>query len=130
MSHEPLRNLALSRTFVALVSNLSDLIGKEILLARAEIAEKVQSAIRASAWTALAALLCLMAVFFLLEAAVFVLVSFGLAVYWACLIVAGTLAIGGVAALACGRSAAPHNILPTRSIKQIGADIRTAKEFL
>ena len=129
MVHEPLRDSILSRTLVDLVGNLSDLIGKEIRLARAELTEKVQSTVRASAWTAVAALLCLMAVLFLLEAAVFALVAFGLAVYWACLVVAGMLVACGAVAFAVGRAGAPQDVLP-RSIKQISADIRIAKELV
>jgi uncharacterized membrane protein YgcG len=127
---QELRNTVLSRTLVDLLSNLSDLIGKEIRLARAEVTDKVQRTIRASAWTAVAALLCLMAVFLLLEAAVFALVALGLAAHWACLIVAGVLAACGAGAFGFGRSAAPREIAPSRSIRQINEDIRTAKELV
>jgi uncharacterized membrane protein YgcG len=130
MAHESLRNSILSRTLVDLLSDLSDLLSKEIRLARAELIEKVQSTIRASAWAALAALFSLMAVFFLLEAAVFALVSLGLAAYSACLIVAAVLAGCGIGAFACGRAVAPGDITPSRSVRQINEDIRTAKELV
>jgi len=130
MVHESLRNSILSRTLVDLIGNLSDLIGREIRLARAELTEKMQSAIRAGAWTAVAGLLGLTAVFFLLEAAVFALVTWGLAVYWACLVVAGVLAACGGVAFAVGRSGAPQDVFPNRSIKQISADVRTVKELV
>jgi hypothetical protein len=130
MAHESLRNSILSRTLVDLLGNLSDLLGKEIRLARAEIVEKVQGTVRATAWIAVAALFALLAFFFLLEAAVFALVSFGLAVYWACLIVAIVLAGCGYGAFAYGRATAPQEITPTRSLRQISADIQTAKELV
>lgn len=130
MAHESLRNSVLSRTLVDLLGDLSDLLSKEIRLARAELIGKLQSTIRAGVWSALAALLCLMAIFFLLEAAVFALVSLGLAAYWACLIIAGVLAGCGVGAFASGRAAAPRDITPSRSIRQINEDIRTVKELV
>jgi hypothetical protein len=128
MALESLRNSVLNRTLVDLLGDLSDLISKEIRLARAELTEKVQSIIRVGAWAAVAALLCLMVVFFLLEAAVFALVGLGLAAYWACLIVAGLLAAFGAGAIAFSRSAASPS--PSRSIRQLNADIRTAKELV
>jgi VIT1/CCC1 family predicted Fe2+/Mn2+ transporter len=130
MAHEALRNSILSRTLVELLGDLSDLLTKEIRLARAEIADKLQRTVRASVWSAVAALLGLIAFFFLLEALVFALISFGLAAYWACLIVAALLAGSGAAAFAIGRSAAPQEMSPSRSIRQINADIRTAKELV
>ena len=130
MAHEALRNSILSRTLVDLLGNVSDLVGKEIRLARAELTEKAQSTVRATAWTAAAAVLCFVAVLFLLEAAVFAMVSAGLAAYWACLIVAVVLAGGGAGLFAYGRSAAPDPLSPSRSIRQISADIRTAKELV
>jgi hypothetical protein len=130
MAHEALRNSVLSRTLVDLLSNVSDLLAKEIRLARAEVTDKLQRTVRASVWTAVAALFGLLAFFFLLEAAVFALISFGLAAYWACAIVALLLAGCGAAAFAVGRSAAPQDISPSRSIRQINADIRTAKELV
>jgi hypothetical protein len=130
MAHEALRNSILSRTLVELLGDLSDLLTKEIRLARAEIADKLQRTVRASVWSAVAALLGLIAFFFLLEALVFALISFGLVAYWACLIVAALLAGAGAAAFAIGRSAAPQEMSPSRSIRQINADIRTAKELV
>jgi len=130
MMHETLRDSLLSRTLADLLGNLSDLVRMEIRLARAELTEKAKSTVRAGAWIGVAALLCLMAAFFLLEAAVFVLVNAGLAAYWACVIVAAVLIAGAGILFARGRSAAPQTISPTRSLRQISEDIRTAKELV
>jgi hypothetical protein len=64
------------------------------------------------------------------EAAVFAIASFGLALYWSCLLVAAVLAAGGAAVFYHGRSMAEEEFLPTRTAKQISQDIKTAKEHL
>jgi hypothetical protein len=72
----------------------------------------------------------LAAALLLVEAAVFAIASFGIALHWSCLIVAGILAVAAAAAFFQGRSAAQDELLPTRTARQISQDIRTAKEQL
>jgi Putative Actinobacterial Holin-X, holin superfamily III len=64
------------------------------------------------------------------EAAVFAIASFGLALHWACLVVAAVLAAAAIAAFSYGRSAMDDDLIPKRSVRQISQDIRTAKEQL
>jgi hypothetical protein len=66
----------------------------------------------------------------MVEAAVFAIASFGLALHWSCLLVAAVLAAGGAAAFYHARSVAEDNLLPTRTAKQITQDIKIAKEQL
>jgi hypothetical protein len=72
----------------------------------------------------------LITVFILIQAVIFAIASYGIAVHWACLIVAAGLA--GVAALCFfqGRADAQEELPPNRTIHQIKRDITTAKEQL
>ena len=65
-----------------------------------------------------------------IEALVFAIASYGLAMHWSCLVVAAGLAVLGLVAFAMGRSAVHGDVLPTRSIRQINESIKTAKEQL
>jgi hypothetical protein len=56
--------------------------------------------------------------------------SFGLALYWACLLVAAIIAAAAAAVFYHGRSLAEQELLPTRSVRQIKQDIEIAKEQL
>ena len=130
MAHDAIQNSTLVRTVGDVLGDLSDLVQKEIRLVRAELTAKMTGGVQAGVWMLVAALLGLVATLLVTEAIVFALVSFGLAIYWACLLVAGMLAGGGVAAFACGRSAAHEIVTPMRSARQINEDIRTIKEQL
>jgi putative superfamily III holin-X len=130
MAHDSIRNTTLVHTLADVLGDVSDLVQKEIRLARAEIAAKLMSGVQASPWMAAAGLLSFVAALLVIEAIVFALASFGLALYWACLVVAAVLAGGGAAAFAYGRSAAREMLVPARGIRQINEDIRTAKEQL
>jgi hypothetical protein len=130
MAGDVLRNTALGRAIIDLVGDLTDLAAKEIRLAKAEFSENVQAKVQASGWLGAAALLSFLASAFVLEAAVFALASFGMAIHWACLVVAALLAVLAAVSLAYGRSAAHQSLTPDRSVKQIREDIRTAKEVL
>jgi putative superfamily III holin-X len=113
-----------------LLADLGDLVQKEIQLAKAEVTEKITSRLRASVWMMAAAVLGLIAGLLVLEAAVFAIASFGLALHWACLLVGAILAAAGAAAFYHGRSVAEAELLPTRTVRQVSQDIKTAKEQL
>jgi hypothetical protein len=119
-----------TRALSDLLADLSDLVQKEVRLAKAEIGEKITSRLQASAWMAAAGLIGIVALLLVVEAAVFALVAFGLQPYWACLLVAVVLAAGAAAAFFHGRSMANDELTPTRTVKQVSEDIRTAKEQL
>jgi uncharacterized protein YacL len=129
MAHD-LRNFGLVQALTDLFADLADLLRKELQLAKTEITEKIVSRLRASVWMVVAGALGLIAVLLLVEAAVFAIASFGIALHWSCLIVAAVLAAAAAAAFFQGRSAAQDELLPTRTARQISQDIRTAKEQL
>ena len=130
MAYERLRNSGLTQALSDLFGDLGDLVQKEIQLAKAEITDKITSRLRASVWMVSAGFLGLIAALLVVEAAVFALASLGLELHWACLLVAAVLAAAGVAAFYHGRSVAETELLPTRSVRQITQDIKTAKEQL
>ncbi|MGZ9020470.1 MAG: phage holin family protein [Rhodoplanes sp.] len=130
MALDRLQHSGLAQAFTDLLADLGDLLQKEMQLAKAEVTEKITSRLKASIWMVGAGLLALIAGLLVVEAAVFAIASFGLALHWACLVVAGVLAAGALAAFYYGRSVADDDLLPKRSVRQISQDIRTAKEQL
>jgi uncharacterized protein YacL len=130
MAHERLRNSGLAQALTDLLADLADLLRKELQLARTEITEKIVSRLRASVWMVVAGVLGMVAALLLVEATVFAIASFGIALHWSCLLVAAVLAAAAAAAFFQGRAAAQDELLPTRTAKQISQDIKTAKEQL
>jgi hypothetical protein len=129
MAHD-LRNSGLVQALTDLLGDLADLLRKELQLAKTEITEKIVSRLRASMWMVVASALGMVAALLLVEAAVFAIASFGIALHWSCLIVAALFAAAAAAAFFQGRSQAQDELLPTRTARQISQDIRTAKEQL
>ena len=129
MAHEPLRDSGLVRAATDLFADLSDLIQKEIRLARAEIVHKLSLNMRGGIFMAVAGVLGFLALIFVLEGIVFAIASAGLAVYWACFIVAAALLLIAAGAFMSGRSQAEAEFAP-RTARQLGATLRTAKEQL
>ena len=130
MAHDRLLNSGLTRALTDLLTDLADLVRKEMQLAKAEVTEKIASGLRAGVWMITAAVLGLIAALLMVEAAVFAIASFGLALHWSCLLVAAVLAAGAAAAFYHGRSLTEEELLPSRTAKQITQDIKTAKEQL
>ncbi len=124
------RNSGLTKALGDLFGDLRDLVQKEIQLAKAEVTEKITLRLRASVWMVAAAFVGLIALLLVVEAAVFGLASLGLDLHWACLLVAVVMAAGGAAAFYHGRSVSETELLPTRTVKQITQDIKTAQEQL
>jgi Putative Actinobacterial Holin-X, holin superfamily III len=129
MAHD-LRNSGLVQALTDLLGDLADLLRKELQLAKAEITEKIASRLRVGIWMVVAGALGMVAALLLVEAAVFAIASFGIALHWSCLIVAALFAAAAAAAFFQGRSQAQDELLPTRTARQISQDIRTAKEQL
>jgi hypothetical protein len=130
MALDRLQNSSLTRALTDLLADLAELVQKELQLAKTEITEKITARLRASVWMVVAGVLGMLAALLVVEAAVFAIASFGLALYWSCLLVAAVLAAGGAAAFYHGRSMAEEEFLPTRTARQISQDIKTAKEQL
>jgi hypothetical protein len=130
MAHDGWGRSDLVQTLRAVLQDFSDLVQKEIRLAKAEVTDKVSSKIRAGVWMGVAGLLALIAAALLLVAAVLAIIALGVAPHWACLIVAALLALAAAAALFYGRALAKEELTPTRAMRQVALDIKTAKEQL
>lgn len=118
------------RTVRRLFEDGSDLIRKEIALARAEVTAKLSERLQAAIWFAVAGLLALMVLLLVLETIIFALVAAGLPPWAACLCVAAATAILAACAFGYGRSELRSELAPTRSMAQINEDVRTVKEQL
>jgi hypothetical protein len=77
-----------------------------------------------------AGVLALMAGFIVLQAIIFAIASYGIAMHWSCLIVAGGVAVLALVAFFIGRADAQEDLTPGRTIHQIKTDISTAREQL
>jgi uncharacterized membrane protein YqjE len=130
MAHEQLKNSQLPRALSDVVADLADLVQKELRLARIELSENVFAKFRAGMWVSIAGALGLIAAFLVLQACIFGIASLGLAMHWACLLVAAAVAVAAALAYYKGRSDAQRELAPVRSIHQIKEDIVTAKENL
>jgi hypothetical protein len=130
MAHENLRDSALVRSLGDLLGSLSDLIQKEIHLAKAEVSENIASKLQSGVWMMVAGFFGLLTSILVVEAAVFAIASFGLHLYWSCLLVAAVLAAAAAACFYHGRSLAEADLAPRRAFTQISQDIKTAKEQL
>ena len=127
MAPEALAKSTLIRTLADVLGDFSDLVAKQIQLARAEISANISNGILSSIWLGLAALLFLLSGVLVLEAAVFAIASAGIALYWACLMVAAVLAAIGGGVLLYARSAARDTLTPSHSIRQMNKDISAAE---
>jgi hypothetical protein len=125
-----LKDTALPRALSDVVGDLVDLFQKELQLARTELSEKLSSKLRAGIWMSASAAFGAGAFLLILQALVFAIASYGIAMYWACLIVAAALAALGGFAFAMGRADATEDMTPTRTIHQVKQDFATAKEQL
>jgi hypothetical protein len=72
----------------------------------------------------------LIAALLVVQGIVFAIASFGIALHWACLIVAAVFALAAGLLYAKGRGDAEQELTPTRTLNQIKRDISTAKEQL
>ena len=127
MPYESLRDSPPISALKDLFSDVSDLVRKEIRLAQAEIRAKVSAGFAAGIWVAAAGFVALIAVLLVIQALVFFIASFGIAMHWACLIVALVLLIGAGALFFYGRSLARESFGPMRSFQQINKDIHAIR---
>jgi hypothetical protein len=130
MALERIKDAALPHTVSNVVADLADLFQKEMRLARAELSAKITTKLQAGVWMSAAGVLGLIAGLLVVQAAVFAIASYGIALHWSCLIVAGVVAAMAVISYLKGRSDAQEELAPTRTINQIKRDISTAKEQL
>jgi uncharacterized membrane protein YqjE len=123
-----LRHSALSHAVGDVLQDLSELVQKELQFARVELASNLSAVLRKVAGIAIAAVFALVALLALVEAVIFALVSHGMAPHLACLVVSGVAAVIAIIAYAASRGRA--SFTPSRTLQQMSADIRTAKEHL
>jgi len=128
--NERLKNTAMVGALSDAVEDLGALLQKEVRLAKAELAEKLATKLRAGVWMSVTGIFGLCAVLVLIEAVVFAIASYGLALHWSCLIVAAALAVVAVGAYAIGRADARASVSPSRTIHQFQRDVAAAKEQL
>jgi uncharacterized membrane protein YqjE len=128
--NERLKNTAMVGALSDVVEDLGDLLQKEVRLAKAELSEKLATKLRAGVWMSVTGIFGLCAVLVLIEAVVFAIASYGLALHWSCLIVAAALAVVAVGAYAIGRADARASVSPSRTIHQVQRDVAAAKEQL
>ena len=125
-----IRRSALSHAVGDVLQDVSELVQKEFRFARAELSAKVDSTVRGIAWIAVAGVFAIMTMLVLVEAAIFALADTGMRWHWACLIVAGALAILAIIAYFGGRGSSAGAASPPKTLQHVSMDIRTAKEHL
>ncbi|HTL64523.1 MAG TPA: phage holin family protein [Pseudolabrys sp.] len=119
----------LPTAFSKVITDLADLMHKEMRLARAELADKLSITIRAGIWMSVAVALVAVAALLLVQAAVLGLTAAtGIALHWSSLIVAAVMAVAAGAAFAKGRADVPDQLTPDRALNQVKQDITVAKE--
>jgi Putative Actinobacterial Holin-X, holin superfamily III len=130
MTPEALGKTRLARSLSDALADTADLLSKQIQLAKSEVMANIGRGVRASVWTIAAAFLFLLTAILLIEAAVFGIASAGIAVHWACLMVAAVLAMIGLGLIFYSRQLVRDALLPQRSMRQVSKDISVAKEQL
>ena len=127
MAYESLKDSPPVAALKDLFSDVSDLVREEIRLAKAEISAKLSAGIAAGVWMAAAGFVALIAVVLVIQALVFFIASFGIAMHWACLIVALVLLVAAGALFFYGRSLARESFRPMRTVEQINKDIHAIR---
>jgi hypothetical protein len=130
MALDRLKDAALPHVVSNVVADLADLFQKEMRLARAELSAKLATKVQAGVWMLAAGIMGFVAALLVVQAAVFAIATRGIALHWACLIVAGAVTVLAAVFFLKGRSDAKEELAPTRTINQVKRDIATAKEHL
>ena len=118
------------RSLADVVEDLSALLQKEAQLARAELSANISAKLHGGLWLCLSAGLTGVALLLCLQAVVFGLASYGLALHWSFLILAGGIAVLAALAFLIGRADADRSVLPKRTIHHIQQDVVLSKEQL
>lgn len=124
---EPM-NQSLPEALSRVVSDLGDLMQKELRLAKAEVTHNLLLGIRAGIWMSAAALIAIVAFLLLVQACVLGLsATTGLALHWSSVIVAAVLGLAAIATYAKAKAGGVE-LTPGRTIHQVNKDIAVAKE--
>lgn len=115
--------------FADALSQMTTLFETEIRLVRTEISEKISAAIRAVVFLLVAAVLMLVGLFIILFGIVQLVIYLGVVPWLAYFLVGGVLAVIGAVVLyvALNRLSA-DNLMPKRSMDQLGKDATIVKE--
>ena len=111
-----------------LLSDFSDLLQKEIALAKGELSKNISDKVTGSVWMVVAGAVFMVALLTLVAGIVFLIASFGLAMHWSAFIVAAGLAVIGAITLFAGKSKMSGDTMPRRSMTQVKEDVRVVKE--
>jgi Putative Actinobacterial Holin-X, holin superfamily III len=130
MAQEQLKHSVLPSALADVVADVADLFQKELRLARTEFSAKLSTKFRAGIWISVAAAFAVIAGLLIVQALVFGIAAFGIAMHWSCLIVAAAMAAAAALAYAKGRADLREELTPSRAIHQVKQDIATAKEHL
>lgn len=130
MSDASLKNTTLLGIAGDLFGECTDLIEKELRLAKAEISENIAARLSAGMWMAASLMFGIIAFLLLIEGLIFFAVHRGVPPYIASFVAMAIVAIIGAALYAKGKAATRADLLPTKSIRSFTRDIRTAKEQL
>jgi hypothetical protein len=121
-------NQSLPEALSRVVSDLGDLMQKELRLAKAEVTHNLLLGIRAGIWMSAAALIAIVAFVLLVQACVLGLsAAAGLPLHWSSVIVAAVLGLAAIAAYAKAKAGGVE-LTPGRTIHQVNKDIAVAKE--
>src|SRR6476619_958858 len=112
------------------LGDLADLVQKEMRLAQAELSANISAKLEGGVWWAAAAALAGIAFLLVVQAAVFVIASYGVPMHWSCLIAAAVVSLVAVLAYLIGRQDASVALMPSRTIHQIQQDVILSKEQL
>jgi Putative Actinobacterial Holin-X, holin superfamily III len=123
-----LRRSALTHAIGDVLQDVSKLVQMEMRLAKAELASGLHNVVWKVGLLAVAGVFAVVAILALIEAAIFALMSYGMAASLACLIVGCAVAVLALIAYFAGRSRT--SVTPARTLQHMSVDIRTAKEHL
>jgi uncharacterized membrane protein YqjE len=117
------------RSFGDLFGDLTDLFGKELRLAQSELKHGLANVTQAAVLFLVMGVIALFAVMLLLVGIVHLIASFGLALHWSYMLVALVLlVVAGVIFYVARAKASADNLIPKRTLVQLGETARTLKE--
>ena len=115
--------------FADALSQMTTLFETEIRLVRTEISEKISAAIRAVVFLLVAAVLLLVGLFIILFGIVQLVIYLGVVPWLAYFLVGGVLAvIGAIVLYVALNKLSADNLMPKRSMDQLGKDATIVKE--
>jgi uncharacterized membrane protein YqjE len=117
------------RSFGDLFGDLTDLFGKELRLAQSELKHGLANLTQAAVLFVVMGVIALIAVMLLLVGIVHLIASFGLALHWSYMLVAlALLVVAGTIFYVARAKASADNLIPKRTLVQLGETARTLKE--